>query len=786
MKNSLIFFLSVIWTFSLWGQQFDSLTDAYSDYFELPRESVFLHLNKSDYVKGETIWFKGYVYNRDQQKPFVETTNLYVGLFDADGKQVSKKLFRAENGYVSGQIVLDSTHTSGEYFLKASTNWMRNFKEDDAYVQRIRFINETIAPESKSSTQFDLQLLPEGGHLVNQVPGKVGVKMIDESGKGVIFKKGVLKDGKGNQITTFNANSFGLASFEFTPDITNDYRIEITLEDGILIQQKLPGIQEKGIVLKVVNTPGADNVVISIATNKETFKEIKRQPYFLLIHKDGKSKSSPFVFNKSEKEILLPVDGDFLFEGINTITLFNDLKEPIAERLIFNHHGWKSAKVDFAVAETQQDSITLDLSVLSEVKESKNLSVSILPAETRAYNHKSTIFSAFLLKPYIKGYVENPGYYFKNVDRRKEYDLDLLLLTQGWSRYDWKEIFYKAPTKLYDFEQGLTLKGVFNYPNLEKYPAFYIASSKYHSSRVKDLEEQNFEIPEVYFDTDEKVEIKLIKSNGKLKTHSLYARTLAPLRSESIMVAELQIPELYYEPLPALKYEFEEQKTVFLDEVDIVGQKKKEREINYISRNNDITVDLEESIKFPFVTDLIRRRGYTVFENFGSVTVFSRRNGTLGGGISPILYFDDTRLSGGFDLLYQLRTIEIERIVFEPIGITEGSRGLGGVIRIWSRKNSLFPDFEKEKKQTFIDTSIAFQPEKEYYAPKYIYASPLFRYFGVVHWEPELKTDASGKISFKIPNTGLTELNVYVEGMSETGELISSAKKILVNQNVTK
>ena len=54
----------------------------------------------------------------------------------------------------------------------------------------------------------------------------------------------------------------------------------------------------------------------------------------------------------------------------------------------------------------------------------------------------TNIEAAFLLTPYLKGYIEKPSYYFNNTDRKKLIELDLLLLTQGWSKYDWNDIFY--------------------------------------------------------------------------------------------------------------------------------------------------------------------------------------------------------------------------------------------------------------------------------------------------------------------------------------------------------
>jgi hypothetical protein len=136
----------------------------------------------------------------------------------------------------------------------------------------------------------------------------------------------------------------------------------------------------------------------------------------------------------------------------------------------------------------------------------------------------------------------------------------------------------------------------------------------------------------------------------------------------------------------------------------------------------------------------------------------------------------------GLDILWQLRTSEIERITFEPFGVYEGSRGAAGVIRIWSRSTDLFDEFLKKRPQVFIDNSIAYAPVKNYYAPKYQYASPLFRYFGVVHWEPNLITDHKGRAYLKIPNTGLREVSLFIEGMSKTGELISTMKKVRIQK----
>ena len=109
-------------------------TKAFKTYFELPRETTYLHSNKSAYVVGEEIWFKGYVYNRQKGKPFKETSNIYIGIYDSIGRPLSKKLFRSKEGFFNGSIKVDSTYSTGSYYLKVYKNWMKNFIEDDAYV----------------------------------------------------------------------------------------------------------------------------------------------------------------------------------------------------------------------------------------------------------------------------------------------------------------------------------------------------------------------------------------------------------------------------------------------------------------------------------------------------------------------------------------------------------------------------------------------------------------------------------------------------------------------------
>lgn len=48
--------------------------------------------------------------------------------------------------------------------------------------------------------------------------------------------------------------------------------------------------------------------------------------------------------------------------------------------------------------------------------------------------------SEILLNSELKGYIEDIGYYFENADAKTDSNLDLLMMTQGWRRYESADI----------------------------------------------------------------------------------------------------------------------------------------------------------------------------------------------------------------------------------------------------------------------------------------------------------------------------------------------------------
>jgi len=158
------------------------------------------------------------VLDKAPKLPSKASTNLYCTIENIEGTIVKSKLILLEKGTGFGTFKLDSLFASGEYRFKAYTNWMRNFKEQNFYVQTIQVIDpEATKKEEVSSieAQIDYQLLPEGGHLISEAKNTIGVIAKNAWGLGISDLEGAILNDKDDILTTFKTSAFGLAKFTF-------------------------------------------------------------------------------------------------------------------------------------------------------------------------------------------------------------------------------------------------------------------------------------------------------------------------------------------------------------------------------------------------------------------------------------------------------------------------------------------------------------------------------------------------------------------------------------------
>lgn len=800
MKHCIYLFI-ICATFNIHSQEDKSIQNAYQNYFELPRETLYTHLNKTTFIVGEEVWFKTYVHERHSNLPSNTTTNINVGIYDNHGKLIENKLWLATNGGANGNILIDSTYTTGDYFIKASTNWMKNFQESDAFVQKIQVIAydyDDTKQETKSNT-YDFQFLPEGGHLLTDVNNTLGFKLIDANGKG-IFASGSIYDDKNEEVATFKSNKFGIGKCLFKPLSGKNYTAKIELKDGYTFTKSIDDIKDSGINISVNNLI-PEKVFISVQTNEQTLKHIKDKAYNLVFHKNGLMKSVPFSFESSTTKSFVIPKSD-LFTGVNVFTVFDDNNRPLVERLIYNPNpNDNSTKIIVSKTKSENDSLyfsmySLNKNLPSDTRALNNLSISVLPETNIAYNPDHNIISANELKPYLKGYVEKPSYYFTDATNKTNFDLDLLLLTQGWSRYNWSSIFNNTPKKLFEFENGVTLSGKVNFDtkvNKLKLQEPELIGYKWFDVNVKN--DNTFEVKNYFPLENEIIRVAYLDKKSELAQPKLYINCkLSPLDdliSKTDLIRNNSILLKPSFPKNEGSKDFFYDAEIELEEI-VIKSKVKEKRVNDIGmqinnrtfKDNYTNITIKEATQFRTILDFIQADGsyrVTPVNEFGSVSIISIARNTFSANLSPLIFFNDVPISD-FSFLTSINTSDVEGILIDKSGFGLGMNGSNGVIRIYSRKTPL-EEFNIEKKFAHISTANAgFTEPKTFYSPGYkSYHSTLFKDYGTIGWLPNvyLKHNVSG--TFELPDTKTDKINLYIEGYDALGNFISQIVKLDIN-----
>src|SRR5579859_1698316 len=111
-----------------------------------PQVNLFLHLDKSIYQPQETVWFTGYVLNRDIDL-MREQNTLYVVLVDPVSKTaVLKQRFLIKNGFGKGFLALPDTIAAGDYWFIGYTNALLETGDQPIFRQLISIRTGTPSP----------------------------------------------------------------------------------------------------------------------------------------------------------------------------------------------------------------------------------------------------------------------------------------------------------------------------------------------------------------------------------------------------------------------------------------------------------------------------------------------------------------------------------------------------------------------------------------------------------------------------------------------------------------
>ncbi|PHS10068.1 MAG: hypothetical protein COA88_03325 [Kordia sp.] len=796
MKNSsiliiLLFLTSLVYSQNKINPSFVSLSKEKVYFNSLKQEKFFLHTNKTTYFTGEKIWFKAYIVDDLTNTPFIETTNIYANLYNSKNKLISSHLFYVENGVTHGEINIDENISSGKYYIQLETLWSQNFVKKNFFTVEILNPSEEFSDNKNHNTKItdnliDIQFFPEGHVFLAQTLNNIVVSTkkhnIPTSIQGEI-----IEDDTQKVVSIFKTNDLGVGTFKLYPIKNKSYTAKIII-NGNKKNFPLPVVQNKGIVINKLFQKKPGTLSFMLKTNLNTIELENGNTIYAIHHRKAFRKSvTPIKLNKKNQNYIINYSIDDLYNGVNTITIFNQLNTPIAQRSFY----WERNKIiDLKINQIHRskDSVTLNLNTLDTNKIS-NISISVLPSSTKAYNNSSNILSSFLTTPYLSNITYNPT-------NLLDVELDSLnkdLLIQTYSTLTPPILPHKKKANTH--ESGKRLNGVVN-TNLKELAGCRILLSSRENNLLLTTSidySKSFSFNNLLLQHPTKYKLGLLNKKGKIIKASFYIYKNEEYRPSTVLK---QTPnQLYnkesnntnkenskYFPIP--------NGTTILEEVTLEhdnSQEKNQPDPNVMANTfmKAYKIDQEQNRGSSVLDYINTLPGVRVtMSSFGVPVIKSTRGprSLLGKNYFSI-YLNNHKLESAESLKY-MDVSEIETVHVNASGAGYGLNADGGVIELTFKYGDI--SNTKKYKNPNIKTSeteFGFSIASEKFENNILnYGSSLSKlYYSSLDWIPEFMVKPNTSNYLKIHTGEIKDIKLIINGINNHGDFIYKTYNFTLN-----
>ena len=487
-----ILLLSIVFTKAMAGSLDDIRSALEQSSLSQVQEKVYVHTDNQCYFVGDTLWYKAYVVRADNLQPTDMSRILYVELLSPDGLLVERQSIVVNaNGYTCGQFELRDSLYSGYYELRAYTRWMLNFnvrlhrynvqdtwafynkqmcadyfriwdglysrvlpvyskpeQPGDYDARRMYQRPKTRLPQPKKDNLV-VTFYPEGGHLVEGVENRVAFDIVDQHGEAINIKGVVKADGLPD--IDIKTEYMGRGSFVVTPG-KKRLKAYFTWK-GKNYDIELPKTEEQGVAMRLT---GSELSLQAVGLPAD------RQYAVSVLCRGALKHFQQVTFANGRAQVSLPTAQ--LPSGVADVTLFDDEGQILADRLFFvNNHEQDDALITAPIvanhtyAPYERIEIPVQCAGVNE-KTVFSLAIRDTYTDEPTYNN-GNLMTDMLLSSELKGFIAYPAYYFESDDDTHRRHLDLLMMVQGWRKYNWKELTNPAAELRYKPETTLTVEG---------------------------------------------------------------------------------------------------------------------------------------------------------------------------------------------------------------------------------------------------------------------------------------------------------------------------------------
>lgn len=814
----------------------------------LPQEKVYLHFDNTAYFMGEKMWFKAYVLRSDNHHATDVSRVLYVELLDRSGNVVeTQKLPIGAMGQADGVFDLRNVLAGGFYEVRAYTRYMLNWdsswlfsrvfpifetpgKEGDysrpslgKTAWQVRE-SEKVPTKEKTGISFakpedgNIAFFPEGGHLVENLSCRVAFEIRDRQGLPV-NGTGELSCGE-ECLCSVSTSQNGRGVFSLVAQPGKIYSLNLKDKRGRLYRQELPVAEKEGCSMRLTRS-GKPWCV-----NLNTTTSFAQDSLGIVLTAHGALKHVDVV--AGSRSIYLSLPDSAIADGVNRVSVVNGAGQVLADRLFFQYPRTLKDSISVTVKETSLlPSSPINLSF--HAPPSTIFSLSVRDADTEKNISSLDCENWLLLAGELHGYVSHPEYYFESDDAEHREAADLLMLVQGWRRYDLSQMMGKKNFKIvHPVEKGLSISGRLKGPQKKaivsnqnlRFRLYNELGQSLSGDAVTDsLGYYVIEVPPCDGEWNMFVHIP--------KSYSIEIdRNFSP-SPRSLSLLELMRPQDATAAMTSFHYSRNTDEVLekpagisMLSRTHMLPTvvKKKHfwesgiawdnitegREVSYLYYNIDKERDrlLDKGEEIPYIYEWLKQKNHAfkgdyreLFDAFNPAFWYDKDVCDFSYNGNPILWMLDNSprcITNGLPFtgtvpLMKSRTIDDMPVTMgevKAIYITEAPNvwkrylvgnawvKIGNMATVFVYTHKMFRKCPKNLRHTFFD---GYSPAVEFYSPGYGELPTNEDFRRTLYWNPYVRTNKEGYVDLRICNTGTCrQLIISAEAITPDGNIVKN------------
>lgn len=814
----------------------------------LPQEKVYLHFDNTAYFMGEKMWFKAYVLRSDNHHATDVSRVLYVELLDRSGNVVeTQKLPIGAMGQADGVFDLRNVLAGGFYEVRAYTRYMLNWdsswlfsrvfpifetpgKEGDysrpslgKTAWQVRE-SEKVPTKEKTGISFakpedgNIAFFPEGGHLVENLSCRVAFEIRDRQGLPV-NGTGELSCGE-ECLCSVSTSQNGRGVFSLVAQPGKIYSLNLKDKRGRLYRQELPVAEKEGCSMRVTQSGKSWCVTLNTTTS------FAQDSLGIVLTAHGALKHVDVVAGSRSMYLSLPDSA--IADGVNRVSVVNGAGQVLADRLFFQYPRTLKDSISVTVKETSLlPSSPINLSF--HAPPSTIFSLSVRDADTEKNISSLDCENWLLLAGELHGYVSHPEYYFESDDAEHREAADLLMLVQGWRRYDLSQMMGKKNFKIvHPVEKGLSISGRLKGPQKKaivsnqnlRFRLYNELGQSLSGNAVTDsLGYYVIEVPPCDGEWNMFVHIP--------KSYSIEIdRNFSP-SPRSLSLLELMRPQDVTAAMTSFHYSRNTDEVLekpagisMLSRTHMLPTvvKKKHfwesgiawdnitegREVSYLYYNIDKERDrlLDKGEEIPYIYEWLKQKNHAfkgdyreLFDAFNPAFWYDKDVCDFSYNGNPILWMLDNSprcITNGLPFtgtvpLMKSRTIDDMPVTMEEVKaiyITEAPNvwkrylvgnawaKIGNMATVFVYTHKMFRKCPKNLRHTFFD---GYSPAVEFYSPGYGELPSNEDFRRTLYWNPYVRTNKEGYVDLRICNTGTCrQLIISAEAITPDGNIVKN------------